>query len=123
MLYSVFRLEKCMFIFSIFFRYVEQGRPELTPVAIKAGQLLASRLFGGSNKKMDYHLVPTTVFTPYEYGCVGFSQEEAEKTLGKANVEVFLSRFGITEFAAAHRKDVQEMVVYAPLFFSALERI
>jgi len=54
--------------------------------------------------------VPTTVYTPYEYGCVGYSQEEAEKVLGKDNVEVYLSRFGITEYAAAHRVDKDGMV-------------
>jgi len=85
-----------------------QDRPELTPVAIKAGLLLSRRLFGFSMKKMDYHLVPTTVFTPYEYGCVGWSQEEAERRLGKDNLEIYLSKFGITEFAAAHRKDKHE---------------
>jgi hypothetical protein len=42
------------------------GRIELTPVAIDAGEKLARRLFGGSTKKMDYELVPTTVFTPSE---------------------------------------------------------
>jgi len=82
-----------------------QDRPELTPVAIKAGLLLSRRLFGFALKKMDYNLVPTTVFTPYEYGCVGWSQEEAERRLGKDNLEIYLSKFGITEFAAAHRKD------------------
>lgn len=34
-----------------------QGRPELTPTAIKAGKLLAHRLAGGSTKLMDYHTV------------------------------------------------------------------
>ena len=46
------------------------GRIELTPVAIDAGEKLARRLFGGSTKKMDYELVPTTVFTPSE--CVTY---------------------------------------------------
>jgi len=82
-----------------------QDRPELTPVAIKSGILLAQRLFAGSTKKMDYDLVPTTVFTPYEYGTIGLSEEEAYKRLGKENVEVYLSRFGITEYAAGHRQD------------------
>ncbi len=36
---------------------VVSGAPELTPVAIKAGRLLASRIFGGSSQQMDYHLV------------------------------------------------------------------
>ena len=36
---------------------VVSGTPELTPVAIKAGRLLAARLFGGASQQMDYHLV------------------------------------------------------------------
>lgn len=44
------------------------GGLELTPVAIKAGKLLACRLFNSSKKMMDYEKVPTTVFTPIEYG-------------------------------------------------------
>jgi len=46
------------------------GKQELTPVAIKAGELLAKRLFGGASQTMDYSMVPTTVFTPFEYGTV-----------------------------------------------------
>ena len=53
------------------------GMLELTPVAIKAGKLLAYRLFGGKTDKMDYVNVPTTVFTPLEYGCCGLSEEDA----------------------------------------------
>ena len=34
-----------------------QGRWELTPVAIKAGKLLARRLFGGSTQLMNYDMV------------------------------------------------------------------
>lgn len=58
---------------------VLEGRPELTPVAIKAGILLAKRLFGGSAERMDYTSVPTTVFTPLEYSCAGLSEEDAAK--------------------------------------------
>lgn len=54
---------------------VLEGRPELTPVAIQAGQLLADRLYGGSNSHMDYKNIATTVFTPLEYGTVGLSEE------------------------------------------------
>ena len=34
-----------------------QGRWELTPVAVRAGKLLARRLFGGSNTLMNYEMV------------------------------------------------------------------
>lgn len=76
---------------------VLQGKMELTPVAIKAGEILARRLFKGSSEAMDWDLIPTTVFTPAEvgtsgcarscatkanfscaqYGCVGLSEEDA----------------------------------------------
>lgn len=56
---------------------VLEGRPELTPVAIHAGRLLARRVFGGGSQLMDYENVATTVFTPLEYGCVGLSEETA----------------------------------------------
>ena len=49
------------------------GALELTPVAIQAGRLLARRLFAKQKNWMDYHFVPTTVFTPVEYACVGYS--------------------------------------------------
>jgi pyruvate/2-oxoglutarate dehydrogenase complex dihydrolipoamide dehydrogenase (E3) component len=62
---------------------------ELTPVAIKAGKLLALRLFAGSTELMDYVNVPTTVFTPLEYGCCGFSEEEAKAKIGEDNIRVY----------------------------------
>ena len=44
---------------------------ELTPVAIQAGKLLALRMFGEGTLQMDYTNVPTTIYTPLEYGCCG----------------------------------------------------
>lgn len=40
------------------------GRLELTPTAIMAGKLLASRLFNKGTRTMSYKYVATTVFTP-----------------------------------------------------------
>lgn len=37
---------------------------------------------------MDYYAVPTTVFTPLEYGAIGFSEEEAIEIFGADNIEV-----------------------------------
>jgi thioredoxin reductase (NADPH) len=56
---------------------VAEGRPELTPVAIASGKLLVKRLFQGETELMNYKLIPTTVFTPLEYGCCGLSEDEA----------------------------------------------
>jgi thioredoxin/glutathione reductase (selenoprotein) len=77
---------------------------ELTPVAIKAGVLLARRLYAGSTVPMDYVNVPTTVFTPLEYGAVGYSEEDAIARFGEENIEVYHSFFKPLEWAVAERE-------------------
>lgn len=77
-------------------------RTELTPVAIDSGVLLARRLYAGATEAFDYNTIPTTVFTPNEYGCVGLSEEDATKKYGQDNLEVFHAYFkpfekGVTE--------------------------
>ena len=42
--------------------------------------------------KMDYHAVPTTVFTPLEYGAIGYSEEEAIEQFGAENIEVIFRK-------------------------------
>lgn len=84
------------------------GQQELTPVAVKAGELLAKRLFGGATKQMDYSLVPSTVFTPMEYGSVGMSEEAAIKAYGSEDVEVYCSEFTTLEISAVHRMNSED---------------
>ena len=109
---------------------VLHGRPELTPVAIHAGKLLARRLFGGDAHKgphayMDYDNVATAVFTPMEYGCVGLSEEDAIARYGGAKsadsgagdgegatgaehydgIDVYHAHFRPLEFALPSRSD------------------
>jgi len=69
------------------------GQLELTPVAIKAGKLLSNRLFAGGTEKMDYVGVPTTVFTPLEYGCCGLTEEEAQTQYGPENISTYHVQF------------------------------
>jgi len=47
---------------------------------------------------VDYVNIPTTVFTPMEYGCVGLSEETAMEKYGKDNIEVYHSFFTPLEF-------------------------
>lgn len=84
---------------------VADGIPELTPVAIQAGQLLARRLFKGATLKCDYDHVPTTVFTPLEYGSCGFSEEKAFEKYGEENIEVYHSSFTPLEATVPHRPE------------------
>jgi len=77
---------------------VMEGCPELTPVAIKAGQLLSKRLFSSyctplGKETMDYKNICTTVFTPIEYSTVGYSEEDAFASFGKENIEVYHKSF------------------------------
>ncbi|NXJ67423.1 TRXR2 reductase, partial [Rostratula benghalensis] len=86
---------------------ITEGRPELTPTAIAAGKLLARRLFGQSSELMDYDNVPTTVFTPLEYGCVGLSEEAAVQRYGSDNIEVYHAYYKPLEFTVAERDATQ----------------
>ncbi|NXA39111.1 TRXR2 reductase, partial [Eudromia elegans] len=86
---------------------ITEGRPELTPTAIAAGKLLARRLFGQSSELMDYDNVPTTVFTPLEYGCVGLSEEKAVQCYGSDNIEVYHAYYKPLEFTVAERDTTQ----------------
>ncbi|XP_037869123.1 thioredoxin reductase 1, mitochondrial isoform X2 [Bombyx mori] len=82
---------------------VLEGKPELTPVAIHAGRLLARRMFAGATQPMDYDNVATTVFTPLEYGCVGLSEETALARHGADKVEVYHAFYKPTEFFIPQR--------------------
>jgi len=77
---------------------VQDGRLELTPTAIKAGLMLAQRLFAKSTELMNYENVPTTVFTPIEYGTVGLSEEQAREQY-KGDLKIFHIHFKPLEWA------------------------
>ena len=72
---------------------VVDGAPELTPVAIMAGKLLAKRLFTGSRSLMAYKNIATAVFTPLEIGSVGLTEEEANTKYGSSCIESYVSAF------------------------------
>jgi len=76
---------------------VVNGGQELTPVAIQAGKLLSRRLVTGSNRLMDYDKVATTVFTPLEYGCIGYSEEDAIAEFGADNIDVYMKEYTALE--------------------------
>lgn len=48
---------------------------------------------------MDYTNVPTTVFTPLEYGCVGMSEEDALAKFGPEDIRCFHTEFKPLEWA------------------------
>jgi thioredoxin reductase (NADPH) len=82
---------------------VLENRPELTPMAIQAGKLLGRRIAGSGKMLTDYDLVPTTVFTPIEYGVCGYSEEEAIKKFGEDSIEVYHSGLWPLEWTVARK--------------------
>jgi len=69
------------------------GRAALTPVAIAAGRRLADRLFGGQpDRKLDYDLIPSVVFSHPPVATVGLTEGEARARHGDA-VKIYQSRF------------------------------
>ena len=87
---------------------VMEDCPELTPVAIQAGLSLSRRLFGKSKEAMDYKNICTTVFTPIEYGTVGYSEEEAMEKFGKDNIEVYHKSFVPLEWSISESRSHSE---------------
>lgn len=55
------------------------GRMALTPVATAEGMVLASNLFKGTRKTLDYTNIPTAVFSHPNVGTVGLTEEEAAR--------------------------------------------
>jgi thioredoxin reductase (NADPH) len=80
---------------------VAEGRPELATIAIHSGKLLAQRLFS-TNPRIttltNYTDVPTTVFTPLEYGCIGISEEDARSNYDFSKLAVYQGNFQPLEF-------------------------
>jgi thioredoxin reductase (NADPH) len=62
-------------------------------------------LFGNGTLITDYVNVPTTVFTPLEYGCVGLSEEDAIAKYGATDIEVYHSYLTPLEVAIPKRDD------------------
>ncbi|GGE36617.1 glutathione-disulfide reductase [Streptococcus himalayensis] len=85
------------------------GEKELTPVAIKAGRMLAERLFNHQPEaKMDYTNIPTVVFSHPAIGTVGLTEKEAIATYGETNVRVYTSSFASMYSAVtSHRQQAR----------------
>lgn len=71
-----------------------EGGIELTPVAVAAGRRLSERLFNNKpNEHLDYHLVPTVVFSHPTIGTVGLTEPKAIEQYGAEVVKVYTSSF------------------------------
>jgi glutathione reductase (NADPH) len=85
------------------------GRAPLTPVAIAAGRRLSDRLFGGQpERRLNYDLIPTVVFTHPPIGTVGMAELDARAKFGDA-IKVYVSGFVGMYHAITERKPRTEM--------------
>jgi len=48
---------------------------------------------------MDYDLVPTTVFTPIEYGTIGLTEVDAKEKFGAENIATYHTKFKPLEWS------------------------
>ena len=70
------------------------GQAQLTPIAIAAGRRMADRLYGGmEDRKMDYSLIPTVVFTHPPMATVGLTEDKAKEQYGDDQVKVYKTDF------------------------------
>jgi glutathione reductase (NADPH) len=80
------------------------GREALTPVAIAAGRRLADRLYNGMvDRRLEYHTIPTVIFTHPPIGTVGLTEAEACDKYGD-DVKVYRSRFTPMQYAFSKEK-------------------
>jgi glutathione reductase (NADPH) len=80
------------------------GRDALTPVAIAAGRRLADRLYNGmTDRRLEYHTIPTVVFSHPPIGTVGLTEHEARKKHG-GEVKVYETRFNPMMYAFSEDK-------------------
>ncbi len=85
------------------------GRVQLTPVAIAAGRRLADRIFNNmTDRHLEYHTIPTVIFTHPPTGTVGMTEAEARSEYGDA-VKVYHSRFTPMFYALSEDKGFAEM--------------
>ncbi|KAG5640473.1 hypothetical protein DXG03_008542 [Asterophora parasitica] len=102
-----------------------QGKALLTPVAIAAGRRLSNRLFGPDkfkDDKLDYHNIPTVVFSHPTIGTVGLTEPEAREKYGDDAVKIYKSSFRALYFAMI-AEEHKEPTVYKLVTVGPEERV
>ncbi len=86
------------------------GKKLLTPVAIAAGRQLATRLFGGEkNACLDYHHIPTVVFSHPPIGSVGLTEQEAVEIYDRDELIIYHTQFNSMFYALGEHKVPSKM--------------
>ena len=82
-------------------------RMQLTPVALAEGMVVADRLFGKGERRLDYRNVPTAVFSHPNVGTVGLSEAQARKEYGE--IAVYKSTFTALKHRLSGRNELTLM--------------
>ena len=87
-------------------------RVQLTPVAIREGQAFADTVFGGRPHRVDYHSIPSAVFSHPPMAGVGLTEAAARQQHGGA--KVYTSDFRPMKNVLANRTEraLYKMVVH-----------
>jgi glutathione reductase (NADPH) len=80
------------------------GREALTPVAIAAGRRLADRLYNNMpDRRLEYHTIPTVIFSHPPIGTVGLTEDQARTKYGD-DVKIYQTRFNPMSYAFSDHK-------------------
>jgi glutathione reductase (NADPH) len=86
------------------------GKKFQTPVAVAAGRILASRIFGGKKKAfLDYGNIPTVIFTHPPAGSVGLTEKQAVEKYSQKNLVVYESHFASLFYALCKKKPLSHI--------------
>ena len=82
---------------------------QLTPVAVKAGRIVAERIFNNrTDLKMNYDNVATVIFSHPPIGVVGLTESQAVAKFGKDKIKVYKSKF-VNMFYSLAKDDSKKM--------------
>jgi len=85
------------------------GQIALTPVAIAAARRLSDRLFNGqTDRKLDYNLVPSVIFSHPPIGTIGLTEQQAKEQYGN-EVKIYSSTFNPMTQALSQSKQPTTM--------------
>ena len=88
------------------------NRVQLTPVAIREGQAFADTMFGGKPHRVDYHCIPSAVFSHPPMAGVGLTESQAKNTYGSCKVYTSDFRAMKNVLAGRHERALYKMVVH-----------
>jgi glutathione reductase (NADPH) len=94
------------------------NRVQLTPVAIREGQAFADTIFGNKPMRVDYHCIPSAVFSHPPLAGVGLTEAQARDKLGE--VKIYTADFRPMKNVLANRN---ERALYKVIVDAANERI